>query len=130
MGKTNFKHIKVLVVEDDIANSDLMKAYLDYLGCEYDCASDGQEAVEKVKSGTFDICFMDLQMRIMGGIEATKTIRKEINKDLPIIALTASITDGFKDRCFETGMNNFVKKPVSIEDIKTQIARHVKNHKK
>jgi len=52
----NFKDIKVLVVENDVLYTDLMKAYLDYIGCESDFASDGEEAIDKVKSNKYDIC--------------------------------------------------------------------------
>jgi len=123
----NFKDIKVLVVENDVLYIDLIKAYLGYIGCESDFASDGQEAIDKVKSNKYDICFMDIHMEPMGGIEATKVIRKEIDKDLPIIALTGTITDDFKENYFQVGMNDFVMKPVSKEMIEAKIIQYTKN---
>jgi len=122
----NFRDIKVLVVENDILYTDLMKAYLDYIGCESDFASDGEEAIEKIKSNTYDICFMDIHMEPMGGIEATKMIRKEVNEDLPIIALTATVTDDFKDKYSQVGMNDFIMKPVSKEMIEAKIIQYAK----
>lgn len=79
----NFRDIKVLVVENDVLYTDLMKAYLDYICCEGDFASSGQETINKIKSNKYDICFRDIHMEPMGGLEATKLIRKEISEDLP-----------------------------------------------
>lgn len=123
----NFQDIKVLVVENDVLYADLMKAYLDYIGCESDFASDGEEAIDKVKSNKYDICFMDIHMEPMGGIEATKIIRKEVSEDLPIIALTATVTDDSKDKYFKVGMNDFIMKPVSKEIIEAKIVQYTKN---
>jgi len=120
----NLKHIKVLVAENDVLYIDLIKAYLGYIGCESDFASDGQEAIDKIKSNKYDICFMDIHMEPMGGLEATKVIRKEIDKDLPIIALTGTITDDYKENCFQAGMNDCVMKPVSKEMIKAKIIQY------
>jgi len=122
-----FRDIKVLVVENDVLYTDLMKAYLDYIGCESDFASDGKEAVDKVKSNKYDVCFMDIHMEPMGGIEATKMIRKEVSEDLPIIALTATVTDDFKEKYFQVGMNDFIMKPVSKEMIEAKIIQYTKN---
>jgi len=120
----NLKHIKVLVAENDVLYLDLMRAYLDYIGCESDFASDGQEAIDKVKSNKYDICFMDIHMEPMGGIEATKVIRKEINENLPIIALTGTVTDDYKEVCFQAGMNDCIMKPVSKETIEAKIIQY------
>jgi len=128
----NFQDIKVLYAENDVLYVDLMKAYFDYIGCESDFASDGQEAIDKIKSNKYDICFMDIHMEPMGGLEATKIIRKDVNKDLPIIALTGTITDDYKENCFQAGMNDFVMKPISKETIKAKIIQYtnVENQQK
>ena len=67
---------------------------------------------------------MDIHMEPMGGVEATKIIRKEVNKDLPIIALTGALTDDYEEICFQAGMNDFIMKPVSKEMIKGKIIRY------
>jgi len=107
-------------------------AYLGNIGCESDFALDGQEAINKVKSNKYDICFMDIDMEVMGGIEATKVIRKEVNEDLPIIALTGTITEEDKEICFQAGMNDFIMKPVSKETIEAKIIQYtnIKNLQK
>ena len=120
----NFQDIKVLYVENDIKYVNLVIAYLGKIGCESNFALDGKEAVDKVKSNKYDICFMDIDMELMGGLEATKIIRKDVNKDLPIIALTGTITDDDKKICFQAGMNDFVTKPVSKETIEAKIIQY------
>jgi len=120
----NFQDIKVLYVENDIKYVNLVMAYLGNIGCESDFALDGKEAVDKVKSNKYDICFMDIDMESMGGLEATKIIRKDVNKDLPIIALTGTITEEDKEICFQAGMNDFVTKPVSKETIEAKIIQY------
>ena len=120
----NFQDIKVLYVENDVLYIDLVKSYLGYIGCESDFALDGQEAIDKIKSNKYDLCFMDIDMKPMGGLEATKIIRKDVNKNLPIIALTGTITDDDKKICFQAGMNDFVMKPVSKETIKAKIIQY------
>lgn len=115
--------IRALVVDDDKLQLTLFTAFLKKLNFEGNTAKNGEEAVEKMKAGQYDICFMDIQMPIMDGIEATKLIREEITKDMPIIAVTA--LDNFNyDRSIETGMNDCLKKPVSLEQLKEVIAKH------
>ncbi|MBA3899471.1 MAG: PAS domain S-box protein, partial [Bacteroidetes bacterium] len=82
------KNIKVLVVEDIILNQLLMKTLLDDFGFELEIAENGKIAIEKLKSGSFDVVLMDLQMPIMNGFEATEYIRNTMKSKIPIIALT------------------------------------------
>jgi len=115
--------IRALVVDDDRIQLKLLIMFLKKLNFEGNTAKNGEEAVEKMKAGQYDICFMDIQMPIMDGIEATKLIREEITKDMPIIAITA--LDNFNyDRSIETGMNDCLKKPVSLEQLKEVITKH------
>lgn len=121
------RKIKILVVEDSIPNQELIKAYFSDTTFEADYANNGKEAVAKVRGGQYDICFMDLQMPEMSGDEATKIIRKEITKQLPIIALTAAVLEEDKKLCLEAGMNDFLTKPVSAQKLKDKIYQYVKN---
>src|SRR6187399_369823 len=86
------KNIKVLVVEDIALNQLLMKTLLDDFGFEQDIAANGKIAIEKLKSKSYDIILMDLQMPEMNGFETTEFIRKTMNSKIPIIALTADVT--------------------------------------
>ncbi len=121
------KGIKVLVAEDSFPNQELMKAYFKNLGCDGEFAENGAEAIEMIKKNSYDLCFMDLQMPVMGGIEATLKIRKDISKELPIIALTANVMKEAYEKCLKAGMNDFLPKPVDMESLKKKIVGVVKN---
>jgi PAS domain S-box-containing protein len=106
------KNIKVLVVEDIALNQLLMKTLLDDFGFEQDIAVNGKIAVEKLKTKSYDVILMDLQMPEMNGFEATEYIRKTMNSDIPIIALTADVTTVDLAKCKAVGMNDYIAKPV------------------
>jgi len=113
------KNIKVLVVEDIALNQLLMKTLLDDFGFEHDIAANGKLAIEKLtqksSSGTiksYDIILMDLQMPELNGFEATEFIRKTMNSNIPIIALTADVTTVDLAKCKAVGMNDYIAKPV------------------
>ena len=118
--------IRVLVVEDKMANQKLMKVYLDMYGCISDFANDGQLVIEKIRTNTYDLCLMDLQMPVMGGIEATQIIRREIDQDLPIIALTAAAMKEDEAESLKSGMNDYLTKPINREKLKEQILKWTK----
>ena len=104
--------IKVLVVEDVALNQLLMKTLLDDFGFERDIAPNGKVAIEKLSKKAYDIILMDLQMPEMNGFEATEHIRKKMNSNIPIIALTADITTMDLEKCKAVGMDDYVAKPV------------------
>lgn len=106
------KTLKVLVAEDIALNQLLMKTLLDDFGFEGDFASNGKITIEKLKSNTYDIILMDLQMPEMNGFEATSYIRNKLKLDIPIIALTADITTVDLVKCKEAGMNDYISKPL------------------
>ena len=109
---TELKDIKVLVVEDIPLNQLLMRTLLDDLEFTCDIASNGQIAIEKLQKEKYDIILMDLQMPVMNGFEATEYIRKKMNLDIPIVALTADVTTVDMDKCKLVGMNDYISKPV------------------
>ena len=110
--------IRVLLVEDHTVNQLVASEMLTQLGCAVDVANNGIEALELLENDRFDIVFMDCQMPIMDGYEATRKIRS-LEKDrnlpeLPIVALTANALSGARDKCLEAGMNDYVTKPFSM----------------
>lgn len=109
---TDFKNIKVLVVEDIALNQLLMKTLLDDFGFERDIAENGKVAIEMLKTKSYDIILMDLQMPEMNGFEATEYIRNTLHSRVPIIALTADVTSVDLDKCEAVGMNGYIAKPV------------------
>ena len=103
---------KILVVEDIALNQLLMKTLLDDFGFEHDIAGNGRIAIEKLQKKSYDIVLMDLHMPEMNGFEATEYIRKKMNSQIPIIALTADVTTADLNKCTAVGMNDYISKPL------------------
>jgi len=110
------KNTRILVAEDNKINQKLIVKILGRWGCKVDIADDGLVAVNKVKESNYDLVFMDMQMPNMGGLEATKEIRKTGNK-IPIIAMTADAMAGAKELCTKSGMNDYLSKPIKKETV-------------
>jgi PAS domain S-box-containing protein len=117
------KGVKILVAEDNMANRMLMEEYLQMLECEYDFAVNGQEAVDKLRGKTYDLCLMDVQMPEMSGLEATRIIRQEMSKDFPVIALSAAVMQEDKEKGAEAGMTDYLNKPVSFPELKAVVVK-------
>jgi len=109
---TEMKNVKILVVEDIALNQLLMKTLLDDFRFESDIAANGKIALEKLETNTYDLVLMDLQMPEMNGFETTEHIRKKMNSNIPIIALTADVTTVDLAKCKSVGMNDYIAKPV------------------
>jgi PAS domain S-box-containing protein len=108
----NVENIKVLVVEDIPLNQLLMKTLLDEFGFERDIADNGKIAIEKLQNKSYNIILMDLHMPEMNGFETTEYIRKKMNSQIPIIALTADVTTADLKKCTAVGMNDYISKPI------------------
>jgi signal transduction histidine kinase/CheY-like chemotaxis protein len=114
----------ILLVEDQPLNQKIATMLLQRLGyARMDIANNGEEAVTKVAQGGYDIVFMDLQMPVMGGVEATRRIRGnfQLKHQPAIIAMTGHALTGVKEECRECGMNAFLTKPVSLDDFRRVI---------
>ena len=122
----DIKNLKVLVVEDVALNQLLMKIILDDFGFERDIAENGKIAIEKLQTKSFDIILMDLQMPEMNGFEATEIIRKKLNSNIPIIALTADVTETDLAQCKAIGMNDHIAKPIDEKLLYNKIVELVK----
>ena len=112
--------LKVMVVDDNPINLQVLVAQLSSLKCDCSTASDGAEAYELFREKSFDMIFMDCQMPVMDGLQATRAIRKfEANRDdaVPIIAVTANVMSEHKKQCFEAGMDHFLAKPVNNQQL-------------
>lgn len=106
------RNFNILLVEDNRVNQMVAKTILTKLGFGVDIANNGQEAVESVQSKKYDAILMDCHMPLMDGYEATRKIRNELGmKTIPIIAVTANVMHGDKEKCFSAGMNDYVTKP-------------------
>lgn len=107
----------ILVADDNKMNRVVAGAILKYYHCEIIYAENGLEAIEKTKSHQPDIILMDVQMPEMDGLQATKEIRENISKTIPIIALTALAIKGDKEKCKKAGMNEYLSKPFEENDL-------------
>jgi PAS domain S-box-containing protein len=116
IAKTGRK-LKLLIAEDNPVNVILIKKIISTFGFEADVAGNGRIALERIKRHTYDLVLMDIQMPEMDGLTATKIIRKEYSRTLPIIAITASMLTSDKDKCFAAGMNDFISKPFNADEL-------------
>ncbi|AIQ76533.1 MULTISPECIES: response regulator [Paenibacillus] len=118
---------RILVVDDHPINQRLMVSMLDKLGYEADMAEDGKQAVQMALKQPYDFIFMDLQMPVMDGLEATAQIRREggpAAEKTIIIAMTANVMDGIQNRCKASGMDDYISKPLKMSSIKQIISRY------
>jgi two-component system, sensor histidine kinase and response regulator len=119
----------VLLVEDNPINQKVARIMLEKLNCIVDVANDGQEAINISQTKLYDIIFMDYQMPVIDGLQATHLIRHQDdnpNKKTSIIALTANAFENDKKRCLESGMNDFVSKPINLDSLKLILKRWIK----
>ncbi|SHE56971.1 Hpt domain-containing protein [Marinitoga hydrogenitolerans DSM 16785] len=118
--------IKILYVDDDEINREVGRIIIESLGPTVITVENGEEAIEMIKNNYFDIVFMDIQMPVMNGYEATKKIR-EFNKSIPIIAMTAHLILQYKEEAIKSGMNDFITKPIEIERLLQIIKKYCKS---
>jgi two-component system, sensor histidine kinase and response regulator len=106
--------MKILVVEDNLLNQKMISTYLTRHGHSVELRGNGAEAVTAVRKGSYDMIFMDVQMPVMDGLEASRKIRdaEGQNGHIPIIAMTAYALQGDNQRCLEAGMDDYVSKPL------------------
>ncbi len=126
-GRWRFPEAKVLVVDDGTENRELVRVLLEEAGLTVAEAANGLEGVEKAQEYQFDIILMDVQMPVMDGFEATRTLRKN-GFELPIIALTANAMKGFDKECLEAGYTEYLTKPINIDSFMEMMARHLGGH--
>jgi len=114
-----------LLVEDNAINIKVALKIFEKLDVVVQVATNGAEAVERVKEIEFDLIFMDVQMPIMNGIEASQTIRK-IGVETPIIAMTANAMVEHRNECIRAGMNDFLSKPINLSSLRVIVEKYIK----
>ena len=116
--------LDVLMVEDVAVNRELVSDMLSPFGIRVAGAADGIEAVEAALGARFDLILMDLQMPRLDGLAATQAIRanSDLNRDTPIVALSANVVQAQVDACHEAGMNDFIRKPIDLAELLAKIA--------
>ena len=125
--ETRRDNVLVLVVDDNVTNQQVALGMLLKLGIRAEVVADGAEAVRALESIPYDLVFMDVQMPVMNGFEATEKIRSSeslvCNPAVPIIAMTAHAMQEARDKCLEAGMNDYVSKPLSSQALADVISR-------
>jgi len=129
------KEFRILLVEDYPTNQEVAKIHLRRTGYQVDLAENGQEAVEAFKRKHYDVILMDIQMPVMDGYEATAKIRflesklanhkPDPGSRIPIIAMTAHAIKGYKEKCLEAGMDDYITKPLKREELLAMVDKWI-----
>lgn len=118
----NTSKLRILLFEDNELNKQLMLHIVRGFGFDLDVAENGKVGIDLLKKNTYDIVVMDLDMPIMDGYAATKTIRNDMCLNIPILAMTGHRIVGEKERCLAIGMNDFILKPINKSELFEKIA--------
>ncbi len=126
--ENGFHGLKLLLVEDNLANQRVATFLLQRLGCEVDVAANGLAGLQCLAAKNYDAVFMDCQMPVLDGYAATRRIRggtlAGVNARIPIIALTAYARSEDRDRCLEAGMDDYISKPIREIELTEALLRH------
>ena len=125
--------LKILIAEDNVVNQKLATRMLSKLGYQADLAKNGKEAIEMVTQEHYDIILMDVQMPEMDGLEATRMIRTCLEVQPVIIAVTANVMAGDRDACMQSGMDDYISKPIELNELLSQLEKWhhaIRNRKK
>ena len=116
--------LRVLLAEDNPINQVVAEASLDQLGIEVDIAVNGSEVIAAMRRQPYDLILMDIQMPEVDGLEATRRIRADASVSQPyIIAITANATVQDRDQCLAAGMDDYIRKPFRLEDLRLSLRR-------
>jgi signal transduction histidine kinase/CheY-like chemotaxis protein/ligand-binding sensor domain-containing protein len=118
--------LRILVAEDNLVNQRIAAGLLQRDGHTVTLVADGAEAVSAAADGDFDCIFMDVQMPVMNGFDAARTIRQNTpagSRHVPIVAMTAHAMSGDRERCLRAGMDDYVSKPIAPVELRSAIAR-------
>lgn len=124
----DYSHLKFLIAEDNLINQKLILNVMEKLSIKAEIASNGAEALKMLENNHYDLILMDCRMPVMDGYQTTKlirTLRNDEKKFIPIIALTANNIEGGKKKCLESGMNDFLSKPMRINELEAMINKWV-----
>lgn len=122
--------MKILLVEDNLLNQKVVLFNLKKFNYEITAVINGMDAINKIKNNNFDLILMDLMLPEMNGFEITVEIRKlekenEKEDPVPIIALTANTLDNDRDKCMEVGMNEYLAKPFTADQLVEKIRKFI-----
>lgn len=126
------KNVKILIVDDSIINQEIASDFIEDLGFDFDTANNGLQALEAIKINNYSLVFMDIHMPVMDGLTATEAVREHEKEHhgepVPIIALTSDASTGIKQRCLNAGMNDYLVKPFTQQELVETISKNI-NHR-
>lgn len=125
-------HGTVLLAEDNVVNREIAVAMLELLGCTVEIAEDGREVLDAVNARSYDLILMDCQMPNLDGLNASRLIREQENRRpqrrrLPIVALTANAMEGDREQCLAAGMDGYLAKPFTFDQLHHALAPWLEN---
>ena len=131
-GMESFLGFRILLAEDVEINREIVLTLLEPTQVEIDCAADGVEAIALFNAAPnkYDLIFMDMQMPVMDGLEATRYIRAigtQKSAEIPIVAMTANVFKEDIDRCIQAGMNDHIGKPLDYDEMIEKLKKHLRN---
>jgi two-component system sensor histidine kinase/response regulator len=120
-----FTGARILLVEDNIINQNVARGILEQAGAVVTVAENGQAALDELRSSAdYYLVLMDVQMPVMDGFEATRQIRSQLDLTLPVIAMTAGVMASEREQCIAAGMDDFIAKPIDVEQMFETMHRH------
>ena len=127
---TGYLNYRILLAEDNPVNQKVALAMLKHLGYKADVAVNGKEVLNSLEQKSYDVILMDIQMPEMDGLDATKFIRSSLPaaKQPRIIAMTAYTLQGDREQCLAAGMDEYISKPVKMEELKDALEKLVKSN--
>jgi len=117
--------VSVLLVEDNLVNRKVTALCLRRLGYEVEAVADGKSALEALRHKAFALVLMDCRMPVMDGFQATASLRKMPNGDLPVVALTTAVSSRDRQRCLDAGMNDYLSKPVQKAELEKMLEKWI-----
>ncbi len=119
--------VRILAVDDNAVNRKVLELHLGKLGCIIEQATNGQEAVEMMAATDYHLVLMDMHMPVMDGMDATRAIRAaELEGEhTPIVAMTANVVKGTREKCLEAGMDDYLSKPAKPADLKAMLLKYL-----
>ncbi|NVM78220.1 signal transduction histidine kinase/DNA-binding response OmpR family regulator [Duganella sp. SG902] len=117
--------VRILLVEDNLINQNVARGILEQAQAVVTVADNGQVALDLLRGGVYDLVLMDVQMPVMDGFTATRKIRAELGLKLPVIAMTAGVMESEREQCTSAGMDDFIAKPIDVEQMFATLARHL-----
>jgi CheY-like chemotaxis protein len=121
--------LRLIVAEDNLINQKVVARLLERLGYRADMVANGLELLDALRARPYDLALVDVQMPEMDGLEAARTIQAQWGDQAPyLIAMTANVLEGDRERCLEAGMDDYLPKPVALDALRTKLAEAVAAH--